>query len=152
MRNHASCLNRASVTVCAAVVGGALLVGCASNPNLYAPQASPTQMAAYAASTKYPADVTPQENLHLTAVVNSGKNQLTVRNFNGPGLANFNLWVNQTYVLHIDRLDSGKSKIINLGDFFNSGGNNDLTPDKITRVQVVTIDGKLYNVQGPQVE
>lgn len=152
MKNRLSGVKSIPLSIATAVITGAVLVGCNSNPNQYKPQASATEMAAYAASTKYPTDVTPQENLHLTAVVNAGSGQLTLRNFGGPGLANFNLWLNQTYVLHIDRLDPGKSKVIDLVDFYNSGGNNDLTPDKITRVQVTTMDGKLYNVQGPQTD
>jgi hypothetical protein len=131
------------------VVLAGMLAGCHS-ANEYQPQATPTELSAYAASTKFPTDAQPQFNPYITAVVDGGAKQLTIRNFDGPSLVNFNVWVNKTYVLHVDRLDPKKAKLINLGDMYNSSGNNDLTPDKVSTVQVVMPDGKLYNVQGPQ--
>lgn len=142
---------RPSVRV-AAVVAGALLfvgVGC-SSPNEYKPNASATNLAAFAAQQKYPVSMQGQDDLHLTSIVDKGNNQLVLRNFNGMGLTNFNVWINGTYVLHVDNLDTNSSRIISLGDFYNSAGNNDLSPDKVTKVQVQTSDGRLLNVQGPQ--
>src|SRR3954464_6322560 len=65
-----------SVTTMAVLLSSLLLVGCEA-PNTqsggvsreYMPSAKPTQLAAYAASTPYPANLQAQENPDLVALV-----------------------------------------------------------------------------------
>jgi hypothetical protein len=132
-----------------AMVCGAMLAGCKA-ANEYQPQATPEQLSSYAAQQHFPVDQTPVEDLHVTAVLDAANNQIQIRVWGGEQVSAFNLWLNGGYVLHIDRLVPPKPLILNLSQFFNSQGVNDLTTDKVQRVQFQASDGKLYNVQGPQ--
>jgi len=134
-----------------AVLGAGLLVGC-SSPNDYTPSASSTNLAAYAATAKFPTNVEPTENAKITAIVNSGNGQLTVRNFGTGVLSNFNLWINQSYVVHVDHLDANSFKVFDPSLFYNSAGNSlsGQPADSIKKVQITTTAGDLINVQGPQ--
>ena len=136
----------------AACLSGVLAVsmmGCGSASE-YKPAAQPPQLAAYAASIKYPLNTQAVDNPQLTAIVDGGNNQLTVHNYSDGAVLNVNLWLNQSYVLHVDKIPGGGFRIFNMGDFYNSVGNNDLAGKDIKRVQVETTDEKLMNVQGPQ--
>jgi hypothetical protein len=151
MKNKTSRRSVAGVAaaVLGAMLGGAMLGGC-SSPDLYQPQATPPQLSSYAAQQHYPVNQTAEENLHVTAVLDDHNGQVRVRVWGGEPLSNFNVWINRGYVLHVDRVAPPKPLILNLSDFYNSQGVNDLTVDKIQRVQIETSDRKLYNVQGPQ--
>lgn len=137
------------VASASAIVSASLLLGGCKSPNLYQPAATPQEVASYAAKQRYPVDQTAQENLHVTCVTDASNNQLQLRVWGGEPLSNFNLWINRGYVLHVDHVPAPKPLILNLSDFYNSNGANDLTTDKIQRVQI-QINGQLYNVQGPQ--
>ena len=133
----------------ASVIVAIAVVGCGS-ANEYKPAAQPPQLAAYAASLKYPLDTAAMDNPKLTAIVDGGANQLTLHNYGDGAIENVNLWLNQSYVLHVDKIPAGGYRIFNMGDFYNSGGNNDLAGKDVKRVQVETTDNKLMNAQGPQ--
>lgn len=134
-----------------ALLSSAMLIGCAA-PNEYQPTAKPTQMAAYAASRHYPDNAQVQDNAKITATVNRETGAITVHNFSNQELTNFNLWVNQAYVAHVDRIDPNTSKIFNKADLYNSGGNtlDSALSSTIRKVQIETSDGTMYNAQGPQ--
>lgn len=133
-----------------------LLVGCESSPTSggtreYTPNAKPTQLAAYAASMPYPANLNAQDNPDLVALVNKSTGNITLMNLGPQPLRDFNLWVNQSYLLHVDRVDPNTGRIISKTDLYNSAGNNmeNATPESVRRLQVQTGDGALYNVKGP---
>lgn len=134
-----------------AVLGTALLGGCASS-DTYQPPAKPTMLSAYAASLQYPGSTPAQDNPSLTSVVDRGSGAITIRNFGSTSYSNFNLWVNQTFVLHVDHIEPNSKKIFLPEDLYNSAGHSlaETAPDQIHRVQLQTSDGKLTNVQGPQ--
>jgi hypothetical protein len=136
-----------------AALSSTLLVACADEgSSTYAPNASTGQLAAYAARAQYPANAQPQEDPHLTATVNRSLGHLTMRNFGSVPLRDFNVWVNQAYVLHVDHIDANGSRTIDLPDLYNSTGGSfqRSAADSVRKVQVQTNDGILYNVQGPQ--
>jgi hypothetical protein len=136
-----------------AALGASMMFGCSSN-NEFTPGSEPTQLAAYAAKNPYPADKTAKDNLQLTAVVNHSTGNITVRNFGTGPIEDFRLWVNQAYVMHVDRIEPGTSRVFSLSDLYSSGGDSlkDTSPEQIHKVQIQTSEGKLWNVQGPQVE
>jgi hypothetical protein len=127
-----------------------MLIGCSSNE--YNPPSKPTQLAAYAASVKYPT-TQPQELRQLAATVNSQNTAITLRNFGTRPVTDFNLWVNGAYVMHVDRLEPSGAATFKTENLFNAAGiplsANAAAP--IRQVQVETSDGALWNVQGPQV-
>jgi len=138
-----------------AALVSALLVGCSSSNDEYQPAAKDTQLAAAAASTTFPMNLKAEDDPHLVAMVNAQSGDLTIRNFGTDGLANFDVWVNQAYVLHVNRLDPNSSRTIKTIDLYNSAGNNmsSLPPGSVRTVQIATNDGRgsrLLNVQGPQ--
>ena len=132
---------------------GAALAGC-STPNEYNPPEEPTNLAAYAASNQYPMNTMARDNPHITAVVDHKSGEITLRNFDSGPVANFKLWVNQIYVIHVDRIEPNSFKLIKPDDVFNSTGNNmqKVPPDAIQKIQIETADGQLWNVQGPQLQ
>lgn len=146
-------MRRSISALAVTVLGSALLAGC-SSPNEYSPSASPTNLSAYAAQAKFPMNAQPKTNADLTSLISSDGSQITVRNF-GPGaMNNFNLWVNQTYVVHVDRLDANSVKVFPTSLFYNSAGNSlsGAGASDIKTIQIVQSNGDLVNVQGPQVE
>jgi hypothetical protein len=133
---------------------GVALVGCSSSPNEYSPAEEPTNLAAYAASNHYPLSTTAKDNRHITAVVDRKTGQITLRNFDSGPIANFKLWINQTYVIHVDRIEPNSFRIIEPADVFNSAGNslNRVPADSIQKVQIEMPSGELWNAQGPQMQ
>lgn len=130
----------------------ALLIGCgASGGREYSPNAKPTQLAAYAASMPFPSNLNAQENPDLVALINRQSGAISLMNLGPQPLRDFNLWVNQSYVLHVDRVDPNTARVINKTDLYNSAGNNmeNASPESIRRLNVQTRDGALYNVKGP---
>lgn len=145
-------MNRMIPRVAVVALASITLIGCASSNNEYNPSAKPTQLAAYAASAKYPT-TQAHELRQLTVTVDRQNNTITLRNFGVRPLQNFNLWVNGAYVLHVDRLDANGAKTISTGDLFNASGTplSGMSTDSIRLVQVETSDGDLWTVQGPQI-
>ena len=143
-------MRRSIIALTTATLGMGLLAACHSD-NDYTPSATSTNLAAYAATAKFPTSAEPKENAKLTATV-APNAELTVRNFSSGVISNFNLWINQTYVLHVDHLDAGSFKTFDPSLFYNSAGNSlaGTTPDMIKKVQISTPNGELMNVQGPQ--
>jgi hypothetical protein len=135
------------------MLGAMLLVGC-GGPNEYHPNAEPTKLAAYAATKPYPANTQPQEDLRLTASVNRQSGQVTIRNFSGAPLQDVDVWINQGYVLHLNKIEPNGSRTVNPGDFYNANGSSleNTPPEGIRKIQIQTHDNVLYNIQGPQFE
>ena len=68
------------------------MIGCeTSGPNEYNPHAKPTQLAAYAASLHYPANLQAQSAADLVALVNRQSGQLTILNLSNQPLSDFNI-------------------------------------------------------------
>jgi hypothetical protein len=147
-------MKKALLAIAIAALPSAMMIGC-SSPDDYHPAAKDTQLAAAAASTQYPANLKAEDYPKLTATVNSQTGQLTIHNFDEQkSLDNFDLWVNQAYVLHVNHIEPNSSRTFNPGDLYNSAGNtlSDKPAGSIHQVQIATNDGresKLYNVQGP---
>jgi len=133
-------------------IAAAGLVGCESEGS-YKPAAQPTQLAAYAATVSYPKDQTPTLNPRIVAEVNSSTGDIVLRNFGNEPLKNFTLWVNQSYLLHVDMLDGNNRRMIGKELLYNSGGTNmaDVEAKSITKVQYQDENGKLFDVEGPQI-
>jgi len=149
-----------SAAAVALLLSSALLVGCetpaspsATASREYTPNAKPTQLAAYAASTPYPANLQAQENPDLVVLVGKEPGSLTLINTGKQPLRDFNVWINRAYLLHVDRIDPNSVRYLNTSDFYNSAGNNisGAAADSNRQVQVQTADGILYNVKGPVV-
>jgi hypothetical protein len=72
------------------------------------------------ATRAYPFEL-PQARIVQVQVFNDGDAMLLV-NATTESWANFDLWLNQRYMLHLDQLNSGETKRISLGEFWDLRG------------------------------
>ncbi len=134
-----------------AMATAAMLIGCSGSANEYVPPATPTELSAYAASLAYPATEQPQDNPMWVAIVYNSSGQMVIHNFANQPISDFRLWINQAYVVHVDRIDANSSRSFSRSILYNIKGNSlSDTGEPIQRVQIQTADSVLYNVQGPQ--
>ncbi|HLL89700.1 MAG TPA: hypothetical protein VK324_10370 [Tepidisphaeraceae bacterium] len=144
----------------------ALVAGCAGSgskqqqqdPRLAAeravtfqPTIDQTQMAAYAAQTRYPTNASARSDLAVTAEVDSQTGQITIRNWTDRLIRGPHLWVNRTYVVRLNDIPAASRMIVAPQYLYNTGGRNlaGETPRAIQNLQLETEDN-LINVKGPQ--
>ena len=72
------------------------------------------------ATRAYPFELPPARIVQVQ-VFNDGDAMLLV-NATTESWANFDLWLNQRYMLHLDQLNSGETKRISLGEFWDLRG------------------------------
>ncbi len=136
-------------TACVAVLGSALVAGCHSST--YQPNATDSQLSAYAASHAYPQNVAASTAPALFYSVDQN-GTITLSNAGPEGLMGFDLWVNKQFVINVDKLPGHTSAQFQPGQVFNSGGNSlassGVKPEAMTVVEVFQ-GGKLMTVQGP---
>ncbi len=130
-----------------APVALSLLAGCASGT--YQTNASPTQLSAYAGQASYPYDLHSEQAPHLFAMV-APDATVTIYNAGDESYSNFELWVNKSFTLHVDKLAARSSQAFAPDVLFNKSGTNlvNAPASSISTIQVY-IEGKLWDVQGP---
>jgi len=125
------------------------LVGC--GPAFYKPNVtSDTQLSAYAGQANYPRQVAPTLAPHLFSTVGPGP-VITLYNAGDEPLAGFELWVNQIYTIHVEKLDAKGLLTFDPKSIFNKTGAtiDGVPPSSITTVEIQTAPDKLVTVQGP---
>ena len=130
-----------------AVVSAALLSACA--PTTYQTNATDTRLAAYAGQATYPASITSTQSPHMFCLV-APDATITIYNAGDESCSNFELWVNQLYTLHVDKMDARSTLAIDPATLYNKTGSNlkGVPATSINSVQIL-VDGKLMDVQGP---
>jgi hypothetical protein len=130
-----------------AVISAALLCGCA--PTTYQTNATDTHLAAYAGQANYPTQLTATQTPHMFCTV-APDATITIYNAGDESCSNFELWVNQLYTLHIEKMDARSTLALDPGTIYNKTGVNlkGVPATSINMVQIV-LDGKLLDVQGP---
>ncbi len=136
-----------------------LLTGCSSSPGRSTAGAAsasfdemtPTQIAAWSATSKYPT-TTPLKMMDVTVIVNQSKNTIKVYNLSGTPLRNSKLWVNKTFVAKVDAVAPQTNLVINTERLYDGVGNVFSKQQReVTTVQLQTEDG-LYDLLGPVAE
>jgi len=144
-----------SVIVSSVVLTLGLLAGCASSSKSTAGAASasfdemtPTQIAAWSATSRYP-QTAPMKKNDVTIIVNQGKNTIKLYNLSGTPLRNSKLWVNKTFVAKVDAVAPQTNMVINTERLYDGVGNV-FSKQKleVTSVQLQTEEG-LYDLLGP---
>jgi hypothetical protein len=126
------------------------LVGCASNA--YKPTETDTELSAMVAKTPYPYSAHSEMAPHLFATV-APDATITIYNAGDESYANFQVWVNKTYALQVEKLDARSKIVIAPNTLFNGMGTNmgGATGDSVKNVQIWNKD-TLSDVQGPILE
>ena len=140
-------MHRRFASLIAAALATAALAGCDSHA--YDPHVDAAKLSSYAATAKYPSGATMEPAKSISFSV-AGNGTITVRNASDASLGQFDLWVNKSYVLQVDRLDAKTPRTFAPEFFYNATGNN-LTTVKSDAISVVDIaeGGKLMSVAGP---
>ena len=136
------------------ILAVATLAGCSTNttfdPMLGGDKQEAAQLAAYAATAKFPTTAPTNSDLKVAAFTHGGEVKLV--NFSATAIADAAVWVNGIYVHKIASIPANGTVSIPAGQFYDSGGrvlNTDKTP--VTRVQVEAGSG-VWNTLGPAVE
>ncbi len=98
----------------------ALLAGCASNSSTTS-RSEATQRASYAATAKLPAERQPSD-LHIAVLVKGDHMRLV--NFTDDTIRNADIWINGTFVHHIDALPARGSVTLLKSAFYDTTGHS----------------------------
>lgn len=141
-----------------ALAAAVTLVGCApkndgSQDKQTALAKTPTELAAYAGHTAYPATMPASNDLRAAAIIGSKGDVLKIYNFSSTPLRNVDVWVNGAYVQHVDGIPAQQNSVsIKTEDLYNGLGKSFASQkEPVSRVQIRTMDG-FYNVMGPAAE
>ncbi|HEX4125204.1 MAG TPA: hypothetical protein VHY37_10800 [Tepidisphaeraceae bacterium] len=136
----------------ALLVAGAV-AGCSASAN-FTPMASSSgqtqeELSAYAGHASYPATMPASNELKAAAMVSPDQKMLKIYNFGHEPIDNADVWVNGSFVYHVNTVAPDSSVTISASQLFNSAGaslSSQGTP--VSRVQIKTENG-LYNLMGP---
>ena len=139
-----------------ALLALAALGGCAANAEFGAPNSTQrmtaTQLAAFAASTEYPANQTGRNDLMAAAIVDRGDKEIKVYNFSNQPIRDARLWVNRSFVARIEGIAPLSKAVIKGDRFYDKMGNSYAKQSvEVSQVELQTAEG-LYNLMGPVTE
>jgi hypothetical protein len=127
------------------------IVGCEASSRLdpFANKnAEPAQLAAYAATAKYPADAQAKDNLNV-AVLNRD-DSIRLINFNKEPVRNVNVWINAMFVHRVELIPAMGSITLDKSVFYDGTGRPfnkaQTSPMRVTLQQG---DNDLFSTLGP---
>jgi hypothetical protein len=136
----------------------ATLAGCSADAGFNpvgksSEEMTPTQLAAYAATSKYPTEAQPSSDLRAAAIVNRDKGTIKIYNFSDRPIHAARVWVNKAFVAKIDGIAPQQKVTISTDKMYGPFGNTfaDQKDTPIGTVQLQTDEG-LFNLQGPAQE
>jgi hypothetical protein len=141
-----------------ALAAAASVAGCSANGEFNPvgqgaeKEMTPTQLAAFAATAKYP-DTQPLNGLKVAAIVNRDKGTIKIYNFSGQPIHNARVWINKAYVAKIDGVAPQNKATVEVDKLYGPFGNNFASQKDtpISSVQLQTDEG-LFDVEGPAQE
>lgn len=125
------------------------MVGCETSAKLdpFAKKEEPAQLAAYAATAKYPADAQPKDD-NRVAVLTHG-DDIRLVNFSKDPVRNVNVWINGMFVHHVDLLPAMGSVTLNKSVFYDATG-RPLNKAQTEPMRITLQDGNnLFSTLGP---
>jgi predicted small secreted protein len=143
-------MNRTIAKAAAAVLASIVLTGCGGS-NTYQPAGTDIEHAVYAGKANYPYDSHSELGVHIFATV-APDATITLYNAGDESYADFELWVNKLYTLHMKKLDAKSTVSIAPKDVYNTSASNlvNMPASTITNIQMyVGSSQKLIDVQGP---
>jgi hypothetical protein len=148
-------INRRRATLFASLLTSATVVGCAGRPALFpnsdkSLRRSSAQFAADSAKRHpYKADVPKAGEANGRAQVGYVVDQLEIANLSDEDWSDLEIWVNESYVVHVDTIRKGTLKTLNFQMLFDANGNYFPTNNMKTLVRKVDMlkDGKMYSLR-----
>ena len=139
----------------AIALGAFILVGCSTSTQVKNPFKSDdtqkTQLAAFAAQSQYPTKQ-PSDDLRVAALINKGDGTIKIINTTNQGINDAKLWVNGSFVTHVDTIPAKGLVAIKRENLYNRDGISLAKANiGIQKVQLEMAD-KLYNLEGPAFE
>lgn len=136
--------------IVAAMVAGALAVGCASGTNRLNPnpekslQKKPQELVEYAAGLEYPADAPRAEVSPIVAEIDYGIDVINLVNLGNEDFQDLDVWVNRQYVVKLASLPVGRQRGINFHILYDKDGQR--APVKGVWIQSVELlrDGQMF--------
>lgn len=140
------------------------IAGCASEgtgPGPTESQSTPAQMsesygglnraelAAYAGAHAYPTTMPVKSDLKVAAIVNADQRTIKIYNFGSEPIVDADIWVNQSYVRHVNAIAPGSSVTLPQASLYNSLGQQfAASGDHLNQVQI-QLHHSVQNVWGP---
>jgi hypothetical protein len=132
-----------------------ILVGCSTSAKVENPfkgdDTQKTQLAAFAAQSQYPSKQA-SDDLRAAALVNREDGTIKIINSTSQALTDTRLWVNGTYVTHVDTVPARGMITIKRENLYDQKGISlSKANASINKVQLEMGD-KFYNLEGPAFE
>lgn len=135
-------------------IAALMIAGCETgNESARMATAAPTsaELAAYAGAHQYPTTMPTSQHFQVAAVV-SPSNVLRIYNFDSRPVRDANVWVNQSFVQHINGIAPHSSVIIRPADLYNSMGQSFATLNAHVDMVQIEMDNRLLTAMGPAAE
>ncbi len=142
-------MRRTLAKLAAVAIPPILLIGCMP-ANTYQTNASDVSLAQYAGKANYPYDVTNEKSENLFATV-APDAKITVYNTGDESYADFEIWVNKLYTLHVRKLEARSDVTLDPKDLYNTKVAETLVGAPASTINIIQIftNGKLLDVRGP---
>ncbi len=132
-----------------------ILVGCSTSASVKNPFKSDdshrTQLAAFAAQSQYPTKQA-SDDLAIAALIKGKDGDIKLLNTTQQAITDAKVWINGSFVTHVDTIPAKGTVMIKRDDLFNRDGISlSKASTAINRIQLESGD-KLYNVHGPAYE
>src|SRR3954464_6349831 len=146
---------RSTIFVTAVAASMAMLAGCEGKTDkvsAVAPEAR--QAISAAAMARYPGNPTTSRDIQLAAVTYPEKKYVEILNLGTTSIPASNVWVNGTFMTHIDGIAPKSLTTVQYGSLLEAGtATNDLKSlnQPVSKVEIQT-DRGLFSVQGPTIK
>jgi hypothetical protein len=110
------------------------------------------ELAAYAGAHQYPTTMPVTDRSPIAAVVNHGSGTIKIYNFDTRPLNDAKIWVNQSFVQHINGIAPRSSVIIRTADLYNGLGQSFASLNAPVSLVQVEANDKLLTALGPAAE
>jgi hypothetical protein len=109
------------------VLALASIVGCSSGSGLKPFASGPdreeaAQLAAYAATARYPADAKPSSDLRAAALIDPKGDEIRIANLSDQPLRDVNVWINGTFVHKVSVIPAHGTVTVDRKEFYDPSG------------------------------
>ena len=137
------------------LVAALAVAGCESqNDSARTANVAPSgmQLAAYAGAHQYPTTMPVTDHSRIAAVVNHRNGTIKIYNFDSRPMSDVEVWVNQSFVQHINGIAPHSSVIIRTSDLYNGLGQSFASLNAPVSLVQVEADNSLLTALGPAAE
>jgi hypothetical protein len=131
------------------------MAGCGSqNDSARTANGAPTspELAAYAGAHQYPTTMPVSDHSPVAAVVNHANGTIKIYNFDTRPMSDSKVWINQSFVQHINGIAPRSSVILRTTDLYNGLGQSFASLNSPVSLVQVETDNRLMTALGPAAE